>query len=115
MSDHVVPQPINSRYKDTPKLYDSQGRVFMDLWVEPGEVAADRDSTMQALLLPSDVGRLDLTAQESFQTPIPWWAIASVNGIRDQVEDMQVAVEEDPRKMLVIPRTVAVQAFLTRR
>lgn len=115
MADRFVPLPIDSRYKDTPKLYDAEGRVFMDLWVEPGEIATDQGSTLQALPIPSDVGRLDLMSENYYQNTVPWWVIAAANGIRDQVEDLQDSVNAEPRKMLVVPRSVAVQAFLTRR
>lgn len=109
-----VTLPVDSRYKDTAKLVDSTGRVFMDLWVEPSEIAQEKGSTLQHLPIPSEVGRLDLLADLYFKNVVPWWAIASVNGLRDQVEDMHDAVTQSPRKMLVIPRAVSVQAFLTR-
>lgn len=116
MPDPIIPLPIDSRYKDTPKLFDVEGNVFMDLWVEPGEIAADRDSTLRHIPIPSEVGRLDLLADTYYSNVVPWWVIASANGLRDQVEDMQELVsQENNRKMLVLPRAVAVQAFLTRR
>lgn len=111
----TVALPIDSRYKDTAKLFDSSGRIYFDLWEEPQEIAADRDSTLQHVPIDSDVGRLDLLSHAFYRNTVPWWAIAAANGIRDQVEDVQDVVEQDVRKALVIPRSVAVQAFLTRR
>ena len=109
-----IPVPIDSRYKDTPILEDADGNIFPDLWVEPAEIAEDQKSTLRHLPIPSDVGRLDLVSNVFFNTTVPWWSIASINGIRDQVEDMQAAVEEEPRKLFVIPRQASVQSFLTR-
>lgn len=106
--------PIDSRYKDTSRLESSDGKVFYDLWVEPVETAEDVGSTLSHLPLPSDVGRLDLIADLYYRNVVAWWALCAANGLRDQVEDMQDAIEQSPRKMLTIPRSVAIQSFLTR-
>lgn len=106
--------PIDSRYKDTARLESSDGEVFYDLWEEPLETAEDQGSTLNHLPLPSDIGRLDLIADLYYQNVVPWWAICAANGMRDQVEDMQEAVAQRPRKMLTLPRSVVIQAFLTR-
>lgn len=106
--------PIDSRYKDTVRLKSADGKIFFDLWEEPVETAEDQGSTLSHLPLPSDVGRLDLIADTYYQNVVAWWALCAANGMRDQVEDMQEAIEQRPRKMLTIPRAIAIQAFLTR-
>jgi len=105
--------PTTSRYKDTPILEDADGNVFFDLWVEPPDVAGDRGTLQSYVVAGHEVGRLDLVANTFFNSVHAWWAIALVNGIRDQVEDLEPK-DGEPNKTITIPRRIAVQNFLGR-
>lgn len=114
MPDKTVRSLPHSRYKDTPKLEDSEGNVFIDLWVEPLELATDSVATITHTPIDSEIGRLDLLANQYYESVNAWWTIASRNGLRDQVEDMSTGMQKIVRFLLVIPRRVAVQNFLGR-
>ena len=108
----TIELPLNSMWKDTEVITNSDNNMYFGMWIRPLEIADMLDDAEERQVVYSDIGRLDRIAHEKYGDVGLWWIVAVVNNIVDPVAGMSVG------DTLLIParsRVLALKQRGTRR
>jgi len=102
-------QGTNSRYRLTAMHIDEQVRIGsrrFGTWARPPINTADKDSWIKHTVTDVDKLRLDNISYQYYNRVDYWWAIASVNEIKNPFEELTAGM------ILFIPPAVEIELAL---